>query len=137
MRCYRGWLIILGIIFQFLMSSSQSETPLAQRNSVHRGSDEDKLSPAQIQRYLSMLNAWSLANDGDQDVLTKEIKVKDFAAAVELAFQIGALADEQDHHPTLIVGWGRLTVRWWTHSVQALTENDFILAAKVDQLLDH
>lgn len=117
------------------MSQSQYDTPLAQRNCVHRGS-EDKLTPAEIQRYLSMLDAWTLASDGQQELLTKEIKLKDFAAAVGLAARIAALADEQDHHPTLILEWGRLTIRWWTHSVQALTENDFILAAKVDQLLD-
>ena len=53
-------------------------------------------------------------------------------AALALAVRIGQAADAADHHPALLVEWGRLTVRWWTHSIAGLGPNDFVMAASTD-----
>ena len=57
-----------------------------------------------------------------------------FAYALAFANQVGALAEEEGHHPALLTEWGRVTVTWWTHKIRGLHRNDFIMAAKTDAL---
>jgi len=66
--------------------------------------------------------------------LEKVFKSKNFAQASEFTNKVGAIAEEEDHHPMLVVEWGRVTVQWWTHVVKGLHKNDFIMAAKTDEL---
>jgi 4a-hydroxytetrahydrobiopterin dehydratase len=66
--------------------------------------------------------------------LERRIKVPDFAASLALANEIGALAEREGHHPDLLVRWGELEIRLWTHAIDGLTESDFVLAAKIDRL---
>ena len=54
--------------------------------------------------------------------------------ALEFTNQVGELAEQEDHHPSILTEWGRVTVTWWTHAVSGLHVNDFISAAKTDQL---
>jgi 4a-hydroxytetrahydrobiopterin dehydratase len=68
--------------------------------------------------------------------LEKEFRFRDFAGALAFANRIGALADEQEHHPDLHVAWGRLGVVIWTHTIDGLSDNDFVLAAKIDRLFE-
>jgi 4a-hydroxytetrahydrobiopterin dehydratase len=68
--------------------------------------------------------------------LEKEFRFRDFAGALAFANRIGALADEQSHHPDLHLAWGKLGVSIWTHTIDGLTESDFVLAAKIDQLME-
>ena len=72
------------------------------------------------------------AKHGTVKVLTCTYRFDDFAGAMDAAAQIGAVADEQQHHPDLHVSWGRLVVDIWTHKIGGLTESDFIFAAKCD-----
>jgi 4a-hydroxytetrahydrobiopterin dehydratase len=67
------------------------------------------------------------------DRLRRIYKVQDFAAAVVLVQAIGAIADAEDHHPDLTVSWGKVGIELWTHTVDGLSESDFIVAAKVDR----
>jgi 4a-hydroxytetrahydrobiopterin dehydratase len=67
--------------------------------------------------------------------LTREYAFGNFAQALDAAVRIGALAEEQQHHPDLHVSWGRLGVEIWTHKIGGLTESDFIFAAKCDEAL--
>jgi 4a-hydroxytetrahydrobiopterin dehydratase len=69
----------------------------------------------------------------DEHHLEKQFRFRDFAGALAFANAIGALADEQNHHPDLHVAWGRLGVTIWTHKIDGLTESDFVFAAKVDR----
>jgi 4a-hydroxytetrahydrobiopterin dehydratase len=66
--------------------------------------------------------------------LTKTYPLADFVSALDLANRIGALAEAEDHHPRLEVQWGSLVVAWWTHSIAGLHMNDFILAARCEEL---
>jgi 4a-hydroxytetrahydrobiopterin dehydratase len=67
--------------------------------------------------------------------LRREFEFDDFASALRLVDEIGAIAEEEWHHPDLELGWGRVVVEIHTHAVGALTENDFVLAAKIDRLV--
>ena len=75
--------------------------------------------------------AWHV--DGDH--LSREFRFPTFAAAFGLATRIAMLAESQNHHPTMEIGWGRLVVTWSTDAIAALSENDFVMAAKVDRLV--
>ncbi len=76
--------------------------------------------------------AWEIV-DGHH--LVREVRRKDFREALRLANAIGEIAESQKHHPDLLVSWGRLTVTLFTHAIDGLHENDFIMAARIDELL--
>jgi 4a-hydroxytetrahydrobiopterin dehydratase len=91
------------------------------------------LLPQQVQDHLAALPNWKLTPDGQR--LRRELRVKDFATAIDFFNRIGSIAEEEDHHPDLhLVGYRNVAVEIWTHAVGGLTENDFILAAKLDTL---
>ena len=66
--------------------------------------------------------------------LERTYRFDDFAAALAFTNKVGALAEEQGHHPDICFGWGKAEITIWTHKIDGLTESDFILAAKIDQL---
>ncbi len=70
----------------------------------------------------------------DEHHLTRQYKFSDFAQALQLVNRIGALAEEQGHHPDIFLAWGKVEVKLWTHKVDGLTESDFIMAAKIERL---
>jgi 4a-hydroxytetrahydrobiopterin dehydratase len=75
---------------------------------------------------------WKVANEHH---ITREYKFPDFAKALEFVNRVGALAEEQGHHPDILLAWGKTGVTLWTHKIDGLTESDFIMAAKIDRLL--
>lgn len=86
------------------------------------------------QRLASQLNDWNLVTVNGIERLMKDFTVPDFAAAMRLSDAIGNMAEEQMHHPAMLVEWGRVTVSWWTHIIGGLHMNDFVCAAKTDDL---
>ena len=86
----------------------------------------------QLRQYRSQLdNAWQVVRDHQ---LEREFKFKDFRQALDFTNQVGELAESQGHHPDIYLTWGQVKITIWTHKVDGLTESDFILAAKIDQL---
>ncbi len=74
---------------------------------------------------------WSVV---DQHHLTRSYKFPDFKQALEFVNRVGTLAEEQGHHPDILLAWGKAEITLWTHKVDGLTESDFIMAAKIDRL---
>jgi 4a-hydroxytetrahydrobiopterin dehydratase len=70
----------------------------------------------------------------DAHHLEREYRFADFAEALAFTNRVGALAEEQQHHPDLHLAWGRVRVVIWTHKIDGLTESDFVFAAKTDRL---
>ena len=70
----------------------------------------------------------------DEHHLEKEYRLANFAEALAFANRVGAMAEEQQHHPDLFLAWGKLRVSIWTHKIDGLTESDFVFAAKCDAL---
>jgi 4a-hydroxytetrahydrobiopterin dehydratase len=64
--------------------------------------------------------------------LQRAFRLKDFIEAVAFANKVSMIAEKEDHHPLIILEWGRVTIQWWTHVVKGLHRNDFIMAAKTD-----
>ena len=86
-------------------------------------------------RWLPQLDAgWEIVEIDGEKRLRRTIKTKNFAASLALADAIGVAAEADGHHPALLVEWGKLTVSWWTHKIGGLHRNDFIMAAKTDEL---
>jgi 4a-hydroxytetrahydrobiopterin dehydratase len=67
--------------------------------------------------------------------LEREVKLRNFRQAMDLANRIAEIAESQGHHPDLLVSWGRLKISLFTHAINGLHENDFIMAARIDALL--
>ena len=74
---------------------------------------------------------WTLV---DEHHLEKEFKFRDFREALAFTNRVGELAENQKHHPDIFLSWGKVKIKIWTHKINGLTESDFILAAKVDEL---
>jgi 4a-hydroxytetrahydrobiopterin dehydratase len=95
--------------------------------------DTRPLTAADIDRLRTGIDAaWRV--DGVR--LVREFRVSTFGAAFGLATRIALLAEGQNHHPTMTVGWGRLTVTWTTEAIGAISANDLIMTAKVDRLVE-
>lgn len=75
--------------------------------------------------------AWNVV---DKHHLAKTFEFEDFKQALDFTNQLGALAEEQGHHPDIHLSWGKVGVEIWTHKIDGLTESDFVLAAKTDRL---
>ena len=89
------------------------------------------LSSERIQTLLSQLSDWRVIDDHH---LSKVYTFPDFITALALVNKVGVLAEAQGHHPDIHLAWGKVGVEIWTHKINGLTESDFILAAKIDEL---
>ncbi|MBX3706448.1 MAG: 4a-hydroxytetrahydrobiopterin dehydratase [Pseudomonadales bacterium] len=98
--------------------------------------DSPRVEPAECTRLLAELPGWVIEHEGNVPVLQKTFRCRDFRAALEIANRIGDLADAEDHHPRLVVEWGRVAVAWWTHAIGGLHRNDFIMAARTEALAE-
>jgi 4a-hydroxytetrahydrobiopterin dehydratase len=78
-------------------------------------------------------NDWELRRN-DHDYLEKTYRFKNFQEALDFVNRVGALAEEQQHHPDIYLAWGRVKLTIWTHKIKGLTESDFVFAAKCDRL---
>ena len=88
------------------------------------------LDDATVSRLLAQLDGWHVV-DGHR--LVKAYRFPDFAQALAFVNRIGAIAEEQQHHPDIALAWGKVSLEVWTHKIDGLTESDFILAAKCDR----
>lgn len=87
----------------------------------------------EAERLLAGLGGWSLTADGKR--IGKDWKMKHFQAALDFFNAVGQVAEEEQHHPDLhLEGYRNVRIELWTHAIGGLSENDFILAAKIDQL---
>ncbi len=96
---------------------------------------EPTLTDVEIEDLLLHVIGWKVAKVVDVIRLEKVFKFKNFVDALEFTNKIGVIAEEQGHHPLIITEWGRVTVQWWTHKIKGLYRNDFIMAAKTEELL--
>ncbi len=107
---------------------------LAEKNCVPCRGGVSPLTSSEIAPLFRELRNWVCNEDRR---LVKSYKFDDFKSAMELANKIAIIAESEGHHPDLLVRWGELRIDLWTHKVDGLTESDFILAAKIDQLTEH
>lgn len=95
---------------------------------------EQALDQAKAMELLAALPGWESADDGK--AIGKSFKFKNFYETLGFVNAIGWMANRQDHHPDLEVGYNRCAIRWSTHDVGGLSMNDFICAARVEQIAE-
>jgi len=106
-------------------------TKLAQKSCVPCRGGVPPLTPAQIQPLLGEIDDWKVV---DNHHLKKAFNFPDFQRALGFVNRVGAIAEAEGHHPDILLSWGRAEVKIWTHKIDGLTESDFILAAKIDEV---
>lgn len=107
---------------------------LASENCVACRPDSPALDIDERGALLEEVPGWALETRNDMPVLTRTFLFGDFAAALEYTNAVGRLAEEADHHPEIVTEWGRVRVTWWTHAIGGLHRNDFILAARCNEI---
>ena len=90
------------------------------------------VSAAERQALLAQIPGWRIESADGMDQLAGQFRFTDFANALAFANRVGELAEATDHHPRIVLEWGAVEVRWWTHSIGGLHENDFIMAARTN-----
>lgn len=106
---------------------------LAQRHCEACEKGTPPLQMDQVRSMLEQVPGWSLENGK----LTRDLKVKNFKEALALVNRIGDLAEQEGHHPDLCIhSWNRVKIELYTHSIGGLSENDFILAAKIGEVAE-
>lgn len=94
---------------------------------------EPTLTPEEVQKYLPQVPGWEVLEDKK---LRREFTFKDFKEAMAFVNKVADLAEQEGHHPDILIyGWNHMRIETSTHAIGGLSENDFILAAKINQLL--
>ena len=93
------------------------------------------LDDVAARKLLGQVSGWTIASEAGQPRLRKRFEFVDFLAAMAFVDKMAAVAEDQAHHPDFCVHYSRVDVTLWTHAVGGLSENDFILAAKIDGIL--
>jgi 4a-hydroxytetrahydrobiopterin dehydratase len=92
------------------------------------------LTDAEVNELLLQIPEWELIEGDGSKRLQRVFKLKNYIEAVAFTNKIAMIAEKEDHHPLIVLEWGRITIQWWTHVVKGLHQNDFVMAAKTDEL---
>jgi len=89
---------------------------------------------AETEEYMRQLPEWKLVETDGIKRLTRTYSFNNFTEAMSFSNRVAALAEEENHHPAIVTEWGKVTVSWWSHIIKGLHLNDFIMAAKTEEL---
>ena len=95
--------------------------------------DAPIVSDNEASMLIKEIEGWDLINDGIKK-LKKEFSFSNYSDSVDFSNKVADMADKEDHHPQIILEWGKVTVIWWSHKIKGLHKNDFICAAKTNNL---
>lgn len=98
--------------------------------------DAPPVTTQERQDLQPQISDWQIREVDGVEQLWREFRFGDFAAALAFTNRVAGLAEEQGHHPALLLEYGKVGVAWWTHKIGGLHRNDFIMAARTDQLYD-
>jgi 4a-hydroxytetrahydrobiopterin dehydratase len=108
--------------------------PLVQQRCVACHKNSPLVTAAEVAELKPQIPDWKLIERDGIERLERIYRFPDFMRALAFTNRVGELAESEGHHPALLTEWGRVTVTWWTHAIKGLHRNDFIMAAKTDQL---
>ncbi len=95
--------------------------------------DAPRLTDTEITNLISEINDWDLIQEPVKQI-KKIFSFPDYQSGVNFLNAVATMADQEDHHPELVLEWGKVTVIWWSHKIKGLHKNDFICASKTDNL---
>ena len=92
---------------------------------------------AEINKYQKKVDGWNIIkNEKENFFLNKKFNFENFSQSQEFVNKVGIISEEEGHHPDILFGWGYAEIKITTHAIAGLSENDFILAAKIDQIIN-
>jgi 4a-hydroxytetrahydrobiopterin dehydratase len=109
-------------------------TSLARERCVACRRGAPTVTEAEVAELAPQVSEWELVERDGIERLERVFPFPDFAEALAFTDSVGELAEQEGHHPALLTEWGRTTVTWWTHKIRGLHRNDFVMAAKTDEL---
>ncbi len=98
--------------------------------------DAPPASNQETKKFLQESKGWILSNDVDFKQLKKIYKTKDFVDSQRFANLVTELAESEGHHPSILIEYGKVTIRWWSQKINSIHRNDLIMSAKTDKLYD-
>ena len=96
--------------------------------------DAPRIEEQELAELIKQIPDWAAVVINDVMQLERQFSFKTFRQALAFTNQVGELAEAEGHHPEITTEWGKVKVRWWTHKIRGLHQNDFICAAKTDAL---
>jgi 4a-hydroxytetrahydrobiopterin dehydratase len=109
-------------------------TELQKKKCIPCSGELPPATPAEIAELKPQIPDWQVLEREGQNRLQRVYAFPDFLTALAFTQKVGEAAELEGHHPALLTEWGRVTVTWWTHAIGGLHENDFVMAAKTDQV---
>jgi 4a-hydroxytetrahydrobiopterin dehydratase len=112
-------------------SNASAMSDLAAKTCVPCRGGVPPLKGEELTGLQKQVDGWNII---EEHHITKTFTFPDFRGALKFVNRVGELAEEQGHHPDILLAWGKVDITTWTHKINGLTESDFVLAAKIDQL---
>lgn len=109
---------------------------LAQMKCTACRKGEPTVTEEELAIYRPQVPDWQIVKVDGIDHLVRSFIFPNFLEALDFTNLVGALAEQEGHHPALLTEWGKVTVSWWTHKIGGLHRNDFIMAARTDELYE-
>ena len=97
--------------------------------------DEAALNDEEIANLSADIPDWIVLEEDHVKKLKRTFEFENFAQALAFTNRVGEIAEAEDHHPVIVTEWGKVTVTWWSHEINGLQRNDYIMAAKTDRQL--
>ena len=107
---------------------------LAQEKCLACRRDSPQVTDQEIDELLPQISLWTLTETDQIKRLERTFKFKAFQDAMAFSNAVAEIAEEAGHHPRVITEWGRVNIAWWTHKIRGLHRNDFVMAAKTDEI---
>src|SRR5512142_546144 len=109
-------------------------TGLTQMKCVACRADSPRMTEADSLDLKPQIPDWKFVTRDGIQRLEREFKFNNFIEALAFTNRVGAIAEQEAHHPAILTEWGKVTVTWWTHKIKGLHRNDFIMAARTDAI---
>ena len=109
---------------------------LSQQHCEACRADAPHVSDEELAIFMKELPEWMGVSEDGILKLRREYVFKNFVDALAFTNQVGEIAEAEGHHPDLLTEWGKVTVTWWSHKIKGLHRNDFIMAARSDQIFN-
>ncbi len=120
--------------YVYLVARGLVMTQLNQERCVACRRDSPPVEQEEVAELHAQVSDWDLISEDGISKLDRVFKFNNFQHALDFTNEVGSLAESEGHHPRLTTEWGRVAVTWWTHKIRNLHRNDFVMAAKSDQI---
>lgn len=116
------------------MVNNNNDQKLSQAQCEACRADAPKVSDDELKELLAHIPDWNIEVRDSIMQLEKTFPFKNFVRALEFTNKVGEIAEQEGHHPALTTEWGKVTITWWSHKIRGLHRNDFIMAARTDDV---